>query len=127
MKTARNVLIGFLIGLAAGFIPSYMSLREVRAELDELRPKAAVSDVHSKLSVLLARVDGGEWGPAAAASTAAFDAVNRLAESTEDPDLKRRLLTASQSRDEITAAIAAGDPIVEGDVRRLVLLLAESL
>lgn len=127
MKTAQNILIGFILGLAVGFVPSYLNLREARAELEDLRPRAAVSEVHSRLGILLARVEGGEWRPAAAASTEAFDRVQALLETAEDPDLKRRLLTASQARDEVTAAIAAGDPVAAGDVRRLVLLLGESL
>ena len=127
MKTLRNILIGFILGLAVGFVPSYMNWRAARSVIDEIEPRLAISDAHSRLAILYAHTEAGDWNPAGKASTEAFDAVDGLLDTVEDPQTKRRLLTAAQSRDEITAGVAVADGKVVSDLRRLVLLLAESL
>ena len=106
MKTLRNILIGFVVGLAVGFVPSYMNWRAARTVIDDIEPRFAISEVHSRLSILYAYTEAGQWNPAGTASTEAFDAVDSLLDTVEDPETKRRLLTAAQSRDEITAGVA---------------------
>ena len=127
MKAMRNVLIGFIVGLAIGFIPMYLNYSAAEGERVRLSEELAISEAHSRMALLMVRVVEGEWGPAGPASTAAFDAVDHALETVEDPEAQRRLTTAANARDDVTAAIAVGDDTVTEDVRRLVMMLGASL
>ena len=127
MKIAQWFLAAFLLGGLVGFVPMYLQYHEASATLAALEPAAAVSDAHSRMAQLLLAVRDEKWSDAQALSSAAFEAVEAAQAISTDPDTSRRLMTAAQARDEITAQIATGDRQSVQSIRRIVDLLTTSL
>jgi|GEM_PF-2292968 len=127
MSPARVGIAALVLGLLIGFVPTYLELRESGAQVEELLPQATLSDAHSRMTQLLLAAQDERWGDAQTAATRAFDAVETALATTKDPETSRRLMTASQARDEITAELATGDRQATRSIRRIVDLLANSL
>ena len=138
MKTFRNAAIALLAGALLGFVPTYLQLRDARAQgvaaeermqadISALHERAVVSDVHSRLGLLLVRLQQGDFDGARSLSTRVFDDASQAADQVEDRDAKRRLATVGESRDSVTAGIAQSDPATTDTVSRLFELLGGSL
>lgn len=131
-------LVALLLGALAGWTPLYLQLRDTEAqaaatearlqgELAGAQRKLALSQIHSRLAILLAEVRAGELEQAQRSSTALYDQVDGVLASLEEGDDKRRLLTVKETRDEVTAKLAVGDATVMQPLERLFGLIGASL
>lgn len=127
MSPVRVGIAALVLGLLIGFIPTYLQLRDADARVERLETQAALSDAHSRMAQLLLAAQEERWGDAQSASTPAFESVESALAYSGDPETSRRLLTASQARDEIVAGIATGDRQAVRSIRLIVDLLAKSL
>ena len=131
-------LVALVVGLIAGALPLYVRARNAEAqaaameerlqgELAQAQRALAISNVHSRLAILLSQVRRGEFEPAQRTSTDLYDRVDGALASLEDGDDKRRLLTLKETRDEVTAKLAVADVSVAQTLERLFDLLGASL
>lgn len=138
MRTLKIVLASLIVGAAVGFIPLYMQLREVRAQLEtteeRLNAELAVaredlilSDTHSRLGLLITRVRQSDFEKARGTSTQLYDQAEQALLIVEDADTQRRLRTLTDTRDDVTAALALNDPRALDTLERLFVLLGDSL
>ena len=138
MKTFVFVAAALLIGALAGYLPMYLNLRDARAqaeateqqltmERDQARQELAISNVHSRLGILLMQVRAADFAAARETSTNFYDGVNAAIEATANADDERRLRTVAETRDQVTAALALNDPAIEETIWRLFGLLSASL
>ncbi len=134
----KYVLASLIVGAGAGFIPTYLQLRDARmqltateerlnTELATARESVLVSHVHSLLGLVIVHVRQGEYDKARELSTQLFDETDKALLVVSDADAKRRLQTLAQTRDQVTGALALNDPKVLEPLDRLFLLLGESL
>lgn len=138
MNLFKYVLIALLVGGAIGFIPTYLQLRDARAqavatetrlmmELEESRRHLALSSIHSQLGVLLLEVRESNFEAARKTSTSLYNSIDDTLAIVEADDDQRRLRTLGATRDEVTAALALKDATVVGVLERLFGLLSASL
>ena len=138
MKTFAFVAGALLVGALAGYTPMYLNLRDARAqaeaaeqqlmmERDQARQGLAVSNLHSRLGILLTQVRAADFAGARQTSTKLYDGVNAAIEASSDADDERRLRTIAATRDQVTAALALNDPGIEETIWRLFELLSASL
>ena len=138
MKTVAFVAAALLIGALAGYLPMYLNLRDARAEAeateqqltmerDQARQELSISNLHSRLGILLMQVRAADFAAARQTSTNFYDGVNAAIAATEDADDERRLRTIAETRDQVTAALALNDPAIEETIWRLFGLLSASL
>lgn len=138
MKTFLVALVALLVGALAGYAPMYLNLREARAqaeaaeqqltmERDQARQELAVSNLHSRLGILLMQVRAADFAGARQTSTKLYDGVNAAIEASANADDERRLRTIAETRDQVTAALALNDPAIEETIWRLFELLSASL
>jgi hypothetical protein len=138
MKTFAFVAVALLVGALAGYAPMYIDLRDARAqaeaaeqqltiERDQARQELAISDLHSKLGILLMQVRAADFAGGRQTSTKLYDGVNAAIEVSGDADDERRLRTIAETRDQVTAALALNDPAIEETIWRLFGLLSASL
>jgi hypothetical protein len=138
MKTFAFVAAALLVGALAGYAPMYLNLRDARAqaeaaeqqltmERDLARQELAISNLHSRLGILLMQVRAADFAGARQTSTNLYDAVNAAIETSGDADDERRLRTIAETRDQVTAALALNDPAIEETIWRLFGLLSASL
>jgi hypothetical protein len=127
MSPARVGIAALVVGLLIGFVPTYLQLRDADARAERYETRALLSDAHSRMSQLLLATQEERWGDAQSAATPAFQSVESALAVAADPETSRRLMTASQSRDEIIAGLATGDRQTVRSIRLIVDLLAKSL
>jgi hypothetical protein len=131
-------LVALVVGLIAGASPLYLRARNaetqaaameerLQGELAQLQRALGISNVHSRLAILLSQVRRGEFEPAQRTSTDLYDRVDGALASLEDGDDRRRLLTLRETRDEVTAKLAVADVSVAQTLERLFELLGASL
>jgi hypothetical protein len=131
-------LVALIVGLLAGAAPLYLQLRAVESQaaeaeeqlqrqLAETQRNLAISDVHSRLAMLLMHVQRSEFTQAQQASTGLYDRVDGALASLEEGDDRRRLLTLKDTRDEVTAKLAVADASVAQTLERLFTLISASL
>lgn len=134
MKKAIVVLILLAAAFAAGYLPKYFELARVQREnesarqrfeqnLDSLRQQLRLAMLQGKLAMVLVAAERSNFGTAREHSTAFFDALGETIAS-ETVDARRESLSAiAQSRDDITAGLAASDAAVVDKLRDLFLRL----
>jgi hypothetical protein len=138
MNLFKYVVIALLVGGAIGFIPTYLQLRDSRAqavatetrltmELAESRRHLALSSIHSQLGVLLLEVRESNFEAAGKTSTSLYNSIDDTLAIVEADDDLRRLRTLAATRDEVTAALALNDATVVGVLERLFGLLSASI
>ena len=134
----KYVLASLIVGGAAGFIPTYLQLRDARnelaaveerlnADLATAREDLLVSDIHSRVAILASHVREGDFETARRLSTQLYDEVDQALLVVAGDDAKRRLTTLSRTRDQITAALALSDPKALETLERLFTLLGGSI
>ncbi len=138
MRILKYVLASLIAGGAIGFIPTYLQLRDARAqqtataeqlnaELAEVREDLVLSDIHSRLGLLIQHVRQDNFVRAQALSTRLYDEIDQAMLVVADADAKRRLQTLAQTRDQVTAALARNEPQSLETLERLFGLLGGSL
>ena len=135
MKTAIIVLMLLLAAFAGGYLPKYFELTAVRQEseserqrlgeiLDSNRQELRLALLQGQLAMILVEAERSNFGTAREHSTAFFDALNETI-AAESNDARRSSLSAiAQSRDRVTAGLAASDATVAQVLRELFLRLS---
>ena len=80
------------------------------SDLATAREDLVVSDIHSRLGLLVTTVRQSDFEAARELSTQLYDETEGALLVVADADAKRRLQTLAQTRDEVTAALALNEP-----------------
>jgi hypothetical protein len=135
MRKAIIVLILLVAAFAAGYLPKYFELSSVQQErqterqrLDEIlestRQELRLALLQGRLAMILVEAERSNFGTAREHSTAFFDALNETI-AAESNDARRTSLSAiAQTRDQVTAGLAASDATVAQTLRELFLRLS---
>ena len=120
--TRNKLLIGFALLLAvflSGFVPQYLELGRVRAELESARQAGVLAEVRDLAGYLALETSQKNYGTAASHATRFFDRAKQVHDTTADPRIKQTLAEVLASRDQVTAGLAKGDPAVLAPVQEL--------
>lgn len=111
----NKVLIGVLlliIVFLVGYLPQYLELRSVRAELDTSRQSNALAELRDLAGYLMLETSQKNYGVAAGYASRFFERARQVHDQTADAQVKQTLAEILASRDQVTAAMAQGDPAV---------------
>jgi hypothetical protein len=136
MIKAIVVLILLAAAFAGGYLPNYFELSRVQQDseaaqqrieqdLDATHQQLRLAMLQANLAMVLVEAERTNFGTAREHSTAFFNALNETI-AAETTDARRESLSAiAQSRDEITAGLAASDAAVAEKLRDLFLRLSQ--
>lgn len=117
-----------VVGFLAGFIPQYIKAQRTQSELTTARQQLSTCQLGSQLSqlrdtaaLMYIQASRKNYGIAAEQAAHFFDQASQVAGSTSDARLKNTLQQILQSRDEITAQLAKGDPAVAPKLEDLLM------
>lgn len=121
---AAVVLLVSVSSYLAGLLPERSRRTELEAKSASLQGRLADAEALGRVGALYARlqqladaVAGQNYGQAAELSSVLFDAVRAEAEVTHLPEHKTALASALSVRDEVTSALARGDPAASAHLR----------
>jgi hypothetical protein len=121
MKKAAALAVIVLVAVAylAGYWPQHRQLTEARAQVEQLQSRLDAAEARLSLAEVLGQLlrlsdaDAAKnYGEAAALSSSFFDAVRAEASRTTSPDTRTVLEDILNTRDRVTTAIAATDPML---------------
>lgn len=111
----RFLLVLFLLAAAflGGFIPQWLEVRSLRAQLERTDLRLRLADAHRALGVASQEAQRSNYASAAEAASRFFDVTATLARTDafeEEQRTRVALLSYTAQRDEIMALLSAGDP-----------------
>ena len=114
--TTRNKLLIAIIVLsvvfALGFLPQYLLLRTVRAELQSAKQANSFAELRDLAGYMMLETSQKNYGTASAHATRFFELARQTHDQTTDPAIKQTLAGILAMRDQVIAAFAQGDPAV---------------
>lgn len=138
--TTKSRLIGgvILVLIATAFVAGYWPQRQrwvaaeadnafLRSQVASLEDRVRLARLHGELLNLIDAVTAMNYGQAQTLSSAFFDNVRDEAGRTQNADFRAALQNGLGSRDEVTGALAKGDPSILEALRRLEQRLREVL
>jgi hypothetical protein len=115
IRSSKGIVLA--LGLAALLAAFLLGRLPRQRELERLRSSEATASASVRAGEILGRlllvqdlVDRQDFGRAASASTALFDALREEAARTHRAEMAAGLREALARRDAVTAALARGDP-----------------
>ena len=120
MKTKLIIWAGlFVAGFLVGFVPESFRAGQLSRNLSATRQQytscefdSSLSDAGNLLAMCYLEANNRNYGTAADYSSRYFDKMQKLADQTQDENLKGSIQEILGTRDKITAALAKGDPAV---------------
>jgi hypothetical protein len=110
----------------AGFVPQFVSRRQLQNELDDVRARLSTARLQIEvdhLRTLAGRMLLETWrqnyGVAAMHSTEYFNKVRELAGTAEARSLRPSLSALLDARDSITSGLAQGNPMIVAELQSL--------
>ncbi|MFY9608416.1 MAG: hypothetical protein WAU45_07365 [Blastocatellia bacterium] len=105
---------GVLIAVfSLGYIPSWVSARNVQEQNTRLERRLKMVDLHNRLGMTSYEANRNNYANAAQMSTDFFNGLKEMIDTTGDEGLKKELQPISARRDEITTNLAQADPGVK--------------
>ena len=104
-----------------GFVPQFWKARQFSQELQACRAGGQISDIRDQAAMVYLETNRKNFGVAGQHARSLFAAVEELAGQTGRKELQQRLSGLLETRDAITAGLAAGDAGVLGSVEELLL------
>ena len=122
------VLVIFLLGAAflGGYVPQWWQLRETRATLATTDLQLRLANLHRRLGVASHEAQRNNYASAAESAARFFDDCATLARTekfVEDERTRVALLGYIAQRDDIMAALTAGDPSARERLAQLYLTM----
>lgn len=115
-RTGRNFLIILLLLIAAflgGYVPQWMELRALRAELQTAELQLRLAEIHQLLGLASHEAMRNNYANAAEDARRFFDQCATIARSgvlDAEPRTQTALLGYASQRDEVMTLLAAADP-----------------
>jgi cell division protein FtsB len=123
----------FVMGLLISYLAVGPIRRDLRSEMKQLRQENTdlrqqtallqqnlrVAELRGAVGLMSYRANRNNYGAAANLSTGFFDGVREVTEKTDNQALKHNLQKILDQRDQVTAALAKGDPKVKDRLARI--------
>ena len=94
------------------YVREHSQLQENRVQINNLNLKLKLGHLRNLAGALYLQTTERNYGLAAQTSSTFFDQLRGFSEQASDPGLKQVLTDLLNSRDQITAGLAKGDPAV---------------
>lgn len=121
MRSVRFLLLLFVAGLLAGFVPQYLKARDLKRRLTVCDAAYQLAEVRRSAALTYVAATQLNYGNASGYANQFFAQVGRLQASTSDVTGRSMLSSVLSSRDKITADLAKGDPQVVTDLQPILL------
>jgi hypothetical protein len=111
----NKLLIGLLVVIAVflvGFLPQYLELRSVRAELVTVKQANSLAEIRDLAGYLMLETSQKNYGIASGYATRFFERARQVHDESTDPEIRQTLEDVLAARDQVTGALAQGDPAV---------------
>jgi hypothetical protein len=119
MNKAIIAAIVLVIAFLAGFVPQYLKVSHLDAELREARLGNASAELRDLVGLAYFQANQKNYGIAAATAGRFFSRVREVANQTPDGNAKKTYEDLLVSRDKITAELAKGDAGAMADLQDL--------
>jgi len=116
---AVTAVIVLVVVFLAGFVPQYVKVNHLDAELRQARQTCTSAELRDLAGFAYVQANQKNYGIAAGIATRFFNRVREVASQTPDANAKKMYEDLLNSRDKITAELAKGDPGVMGDLQDL--------
>jgi hypothetical protein len=103
----------------AGFLPMYMKGQRLTSELREARQESSMAELRDLAGLLFLQASQMDYGLAASTSTRFFERTREVASQVSDSSRRKPLEDLLPLRDQVTAALAKGEPNVLNDLQAL--------
>ena len=119
MNRAIIVAIVLVVVFLVGFVPQYLKVNNLEAELRQARQGNTSAELRDLAGLAYFQANQKNYGIAAGTAARFFNRVREVANQTPDANAKKTLEDLLISRDKITAELAKGDAGVMGDLQDL--------
>ena len=113
------VVVLLIVAFAAGFLPQYAKGKRLERELGEARQENSLAHLRDLAGLAYLQASQKDYGLAGGTSTRFFDRTLEVANRTPNPSARKPLEDLLNRRDQITGALARGDPEVLSDLQGL--------
>ena len=119
MNKAIIAAVVLVIAFLAGFVPQYLKVNRLDAELRQARLENTSADLRDLVGLAYFQANQKNYGIAAGTTGRFFNRVREVANHTSDANAKKTYEDLLGSRDKITAGLAKGDAGVMADLQDL--------
>lgn len=104
----------FALGLAIGFVPQWLTSRDLRGRLDEATHRLEVARLQSALGAALAEVEAGEYERARQLASSFYTGLDALEGEVRDEAQALVLADIALGRDQMITLLSRADPEARG-------------
>jgi hypothetical protein len=119
MNKAIIAAIVLVIAFLAGFVPQYLKVNHLDAELRQVRLGNTSAELRDLVGLAFFQANQKNYGIAAGTTGRFFSRVREVANQTPDANARKTYEDLLISRDKITAELAKGDAGVMADLQDL--------
>ena len=116
MNKAIIVAIVLVVVFLVGFVPQYLKVNNLEAELRQARQGNTSAELRDLAGLTYFQANQKNYGIAAGTAGRFFNRVREVANQTPDANARKSYEDLLISRDKITAELAKGDAGVTGDL-----------
>ena len=117
---AVTAVIALVVVFLAGFVPQYVKVNQLDAELRQARQTCTSAELRDLAGLRYVQANQKNYGIAAGIATRFFNRVREVSSQTPEANANKKMYEDLLiSRDKITAQLAKGDPGVMGDLQDL--------
>ena len=120
-KQIMVVAVLLIVAFSAGFLPQYAKGKRLEKELGEARQENNMAQLRDLAGLAYLQASQKDYGLAGGTSSRFFDRTREVASQTPDSSGRKPLEDLLNLRDQITVALARGDPGVLNDLQTLLV------
>jgi hypothetical protein len=110
-----------LIVFLAGFVPQYVKVNQLEAELQQARQGNTSAELRDLAGLAYVQANQKNYGIAAGTTARFFSRVREAAKQTPEANARKTYEDLLTTQDKITAGLAKGDAGVMGDLQDLLV------
>ena len=121
VKKLLMVVTALAGAFLAGYVPEHLKVQDLEEQCRETRERlesriadgeatCRVSQIHSRLGMLVVETEHQNFASALSLSTALFDAIAEAIPATTDPSSREALRKLSKQRDSVTSVLTLASP-----------------
>ena len=119
MNRAIIVAIVLIVVFLVGFVPQYLKVNNLEAELRQARQGNTSAELRDLAGLTYFQANQKNYGIATGTAGRFFNRVREVANQTPDANARKSYEDLLITRDKITAELAKGDPAAMGDLQEL--------
>jgi hypothetical protein len=119
VNKAIIVAIVLVVVFLVGFVPQYLKVNNLEAELRQARQGNTSAELRDLAGLAYFQANQKNYNIAAGTAQRFFNRVREVADQTPDANAKKSYEDLLTPRDKITAELAKGDAAVMGDLQDL--------